>query len=111
MVNINGEDWRITLASSNHPALQRSDGSFTLGCCDDILKTIYISENLTPQYFKKVLCHELTHAAMFSYNVDLSIEQEELLADLFATYGQEIINMTNKIFCRMNGKKIKGTCY
>ena len=27
--------------------------------------------------------------------------QEELLADLIATYGQEIINMTNSIFNRL----------
>lgn len=38
---------------------------------------------------------------MFSYNIELSIEQEELLADLIATYGQEIINMTNSIFNRL----------
>jgi hypothetical protein len=36
---------------------------------------------------KKVLCHEVTHAAMFSYNVEISLMEEELLADLFATYG------------------------
>lgn len=36
---------------------------------------------------KKVLSHEITHAAMFSYNISLSMEQEELLADLVATYG------------------------
>jgi len=36
---------------------------------------------------KKVLCHELTHAAMFSYNVELTLDQEELFADLIATYG------------------------
>jgi len=47
---------------------------------------------------KKVLCHEITHAAMFSYDVNLSIEQEELLADLIATYGEEIIEVTNRIF-------------
>lgn len=40
---------------------------------------------------------------MFSYNVDLSYEQEELLADLIASYGQQIISITNQIF-----KKIKG---
>ena len=32
---------------------------------------------------------------------ELSFEQEELLADLIATYGQEIINMTNSIFNRL----------
>lgn len=46
---------------------------------------------------KKVLCHEIAHAAMFSYGVELGLEQEELLADLMATYGQEIIETTNKI--------------
>lgn len=38
---------------------------------------------------------------MFSYDIELSLEQEELLADLMATYGQEIIFTTNKIFKRL----------
>ena len=50
---------------------------------------------------KKVLCHEITHAAMFSYNVFLTYEQEELIADLLATYGEEIVDITNKIFSRI----------
>ena len=103
MVNINGEDWRILLVSSNHPALQRPDGSFTLGCCDDNFKSIYIIEGLTDFYFKKVLCHEFVHACMYSYNIDLNEYQEEVLADLIATYGQEIISITNSIFCRLAG--------
>ena len=45
---------------------------------------------------KKVLCHEITHAAMFSYNVNLSLEQEELVADLISTYGEEIVYMKDK---------------
>lgn len=44
---------------------------------------------------------QITHAAMFSYNVDLSIEQEELIADLISTYGEEIIYITNKIFTKL----------
>ncbi len=52
---------------------------------------------------KKVLCHEIVHAAMFSYNVELTLEQEELVADLIATYGEEIIEVTDQMF-----KKIKG---
>ncbi len=38
---------------------------------------------------------------MFSYNVNLSIEQEELVADLISTYGEEIIYITNKIFNKL----------
>lgn len=101
MIRINGEDWKILIVSSNHPAIQRPDGSSTLGCCDDDMKSIYIVENLTDFYFKKVLCHELVHACMYSYNIDLNDYQEEVLADLIATYGQEIIFITNSMFKRL----------
>lgn len=89
------------MTSPTHPMLIRSDGSLSIGACDDITKTIYLNEQLNSSKMKKVLCHEIAHAAMFSYNVDLSMEQEELLADLFATYGQEIIDITNKVFRRI----------
>lgn len=102
MVNINGEDWRIFIVSSNHPAIQRPDGSNTLGCCDDNVKSIYIIEGLNDFYFKKVLCHELVHACMYSYDIDLNDYQEEVLADLVATYGQEIILITNTMFKRLS---------
>lgn len=105
MFIINNENWYIKLVSPNHPKLYRSDNSLTIGVCDDSVKTIYIANNLTPQLLKKVLCHEITHASMFSYNINLNIDQEEILADLIATYGQEIMNITNEIFRRI--KKIK----
>lgn len=85
--------------------LMRIDGSYAFAACDDESKSIYISEYVENSFLKKVLCHELTHAAMFSYNVDLSLEQEELLADLIATYGQEIISITNQIFRRIQKSK------
>jgi hypothetical protein len=65
----------------------RGDGSYTIGACDDTYKTIYICEDLQPKLMKKVLCHELTHAAMFSYNIEMNLAQEELFADLVASYG------------------------
>ena len=105
MFVINGDYWRITLVSADHPTLMRSDGSVTIGWCDDIDKTIYINRDLGRKMFKKVLCHELTHAAMFSYNIDLTLEQEEILADLIATYGQEIVYITNLVFKRIIEKR------
>ena len=95
MFTINGEYWQIVMCSANHPMLIRNDGSLSVGACDDTSKTIYLNENLHGNFLKKVLCHELTHAAMFSYNVYLSLEQEELLAELICTYGEEIITITN----------------
>ena len=91
----------IKLVSPNHPSLQLPNGKYSIGACDDKTKCVYISEGLSSQKSRQVLCHELTHAAMFSYNVDLSLEQEELMADLIATYGQEIIYETNNFFNRL----------
>ena len=101
MFNINGVEWYIKFASPNHPKLQKFDGTFALGSCDNSNKTIYISEEVPMNKLRKVLCHEITHAAMFSYEVVLSIDQEELIADLIATYGAEIIAVTNRIFSRI----------
>ena len=101
MITINGEHWRIVMCSIYHPMLIRSDGSVAIGACDDASKTIYLNGNLRGDFLKKVLCHELTHAAMFSYNVELTIEQEELLAELIATYGEEIIDITNILFYKL----------
>lgn len=83
----------------------RSDGSITIGVTDNDTRIISLDENLHGKKLKKVICHELTHAAMFSYGVDLNIDQEEIIADLIATYGQEIIHKTNTIFDRLNKKQ------
>lgn len=103
MFTINGEYWKIHLVSPNHPALYRPDGSLTIGACDDDTKTIYVNDMLNDTLMRKVICHEITHAAMFSYNVKLTIDQEELLADLIATYGDEIILITNRVFSKIKG--------
>jgi hypothetical protein len=97
MIIINGERWMARLVSPSHPALMSPNGP-ALGCCDDITKTIYISNSVHPSQVKKVLCHELVHAAMYSYNVDINDYEEEIVADLIATYGDEIIALSNIVY-------------
>lgn len=101
MFLINNIYWKLAFVSPNFPLLRRMDGEYSIGACDNLTRTIYINETLRGDLLKKVLCHQITHAAMFSYNVDLSIEQEELIADLISTYGEEIIYITNKIFTKL----------
>lgn len=105
MFKINGDNWRVVFVSPYHPMLQKKDDSYTLGACVDDTKKIYINNELSLEKLKKVLCHEITHAAMFSYDIQLTEDQEELLADLLATYGQEIIDITNKIFSKIKNKR------
>lgn len=101
MFRLNNDRWSIKFVQSFDPILKTNDDKYTIGICDDQTKTIYLNDQLKGKQLKKVLCHEIVHCAMFSYNVFLTSEQEELLADLIATYGEEIICVTNKIFRKL----------
>ena len=101
MILINNIYWKVVFVPFNYPLLKKIDGSYTIGACDNLTRTIYINENLTGKLLNKVLCHQITHAAMFSYNVELSIEQEQIIADIISTYGKEIIYITNKVFNKL----------
>ena len=101
---INGIGWRVLIVPPTYPALQVKENQFTLGCCDNNTKTIYIADGLNEVKFRKVLAHEVTHAAMFSYGVQLTLDQEELLADIFSTYGDEIVQVTNKVFNKIKSR-------
>jgi predicted SprT family Zn-dependent metalloprotease len=54
--------------------LRRPNGLYSPGCCNDLNKTIYIDENVSDFYLRKILSHELVHACMYSYNIELSEE-------------------------------------
>ena len=104
MFFINKVRWNIVFVPFNSYQLLKSDGHLTFATCDDITKTIYINNQIYGKFLKKVLCHEITHAAMFSYGINLTVDQEELLADLIATYGDEIIYTTNKKLKKLTGE-------
>lgn len=101
MFEINNEKWYVKFVSPTNSIFIMNNGEYTVGTCDDISKTIYLASTLKGKKLKKVLCHEIVHAAMFSYDVDLNYEQEELLANIIATYGEEILKITNDIFKRL----------
>lgn len=101
MFTINGIYWRIKWVHPQDNNLLKEDGTYTLGVCDNTTKIISLSDALEGRLLKKVLTHEIVHAAMFSYSIHLSIEQEEVIADIIATYGEEIINITDKVFKKL----------
>ena len=95
---INGVRWRVRLVSPAHPLLLTPWKTHALGVCDKVTQTICIDETLSPQSLKEVLCHEIVHAFMFSYMIDLSYSEEELVAELMSQYGEEILETTNIIY-------------
>ena len=102
MFLINNVYWKLAFVPPDFPLLRRMSGEYSIGACDNLTRTIYINETLRGDLLKKVLCHEITHAAMFSYNVSLTIEQEEIIADIISTYGEQIVYITNKVFNKLS---------
>ena len=57
MYVINGIYWKLAFVPPDFPLLQRFNGDYTIGACDNLTRTIYISEMLSGSLLKKVLCH------------------------------------------------------
>lgn len=101
MIIINGELWRVRIVQPSYYILTQKTGLPAVGCCDDVTKTIYLSQSLSLLELRHVLCHELVHAAMYSYNIDLEDNIEEIVANIIADYGDEIIQLTNIVFDKL----------
>ena len=101
---INGVRWRVRLVSPAHPLLLTPWQTHALGVCDKVTQIICVDETLSPQLLKEVLCHEIVHAFMYSYMIDLSYSEEELVAELMSEYGESIVSVTNAVY---DGIKMK----
>lgn len=88
---VNGNTWVVKFVRLADKNLRRSDGSFTLGICDNNIKTIFIANNQSDYKTEHILCHEITHAICFEYNIILPIDTEEWLCNFMADHGKEII--------------------
>lgn len=94
---INGTNWRVQYKNPLSGELKRSDGTISLGVTDRNTHTIYLSSALHGYMQRKVLIHEVCHAICMSYDVYLPIEQEEILCDFVATYGDEVFSIVDMI--------------
>lgn len=99
---INNLIWKINFVKPYSPFLETQYGNFTFGVCDNTNQQIYIASNLTGATLKKVLCHEIAHAVLYSYQVYLPVKEDELFADMMATYGEEILYLTNIYYKKRN---------
>lgn len=103
MIVINGVEWQIKFVSPFNPHLHTSSNSQALGCCDSYDKVIYINKILNPIQLKIVLRHELTHAIIYSYDINMSRKEEERLAHFISYYGEEIVDLSKQVYNERKG--------
>lgn len=97
MFAINGIEWDIVFCRPDSDNLRRSDGSYTVGVSDFSTRCVYLSDLLRGELLRKVTAHELVHCFMFSYSINIPLEEEEFIADWVATYGTDLIILLDEI--------------
>lgn len=102
VVKINNNLWRIQFTYPQNPNLHMSNGKQVLGVCDNNIKTIYIADNQSENKTEHIICHEITHAICFEYNITIDYELEEWLCNFMADHIRETVNILDIIL-----KKVK----
>lgn len=101
MFSINNIDWNVQFVPANSSYLRRKNGTTTVGMTDGNTMTIYLSDNLYGKMLKKVVTHELCHCVTISLGIYMDIMQEEQLADFIATYGENILKLSDEVYQRI----------
>lgn len=96
-IRINNIKWNIVFVNPSNPNLITNNGIYTLGMTDNNIKTIFINNKLHGNLLYDVLCHELTHAYIFSYGIKYTIDEEERLCQFISRFGKSIINNTDEL--------------
>lgn len=104
---MNGDFWHVRFTSPRNPVLVDRTHTLTVAVTDPETMTIYLADNLYGGFLQKVLIHELSHAAMYSYDLVSEIHRmckkkywipmEEFCANLIANYGSEVFGIAYSV--------------
>ena len=103
---VNGNIWLLKFAHPKSSNLRMSNGKQVLGMCDNNIKTIFIANNQTDYKTEHIICHEITHASCFEYNITIPYGLEEDLCNFMADYGKEIIYIVEDLISEITRKRV-----
>lgn len=100
---MNGITWKIKHVPKESDYLIERTGTRTVATTDPGKKCVYLSEDLNGPFKLRVFIHELSHCALFSFNLlkdihrmvapEYWIEAEEWICNYIADYGQMIFDI------------------
>ena len=101
---LNSIQWQILWVDNKNSLLSRTDGSMSVGVTDMNTHCIYLAKSLHGAFLRKVIIHELCHCVCMSYDIYMPIEQEEMLCDFVATYGDQVFEIVDILTGYMGDK-------
>lgn len=103
---MNGYLWKVEIVSADSDYLISRNGR-TVATTDPDELCIFLSEELSGDFKKRVIAHEMGHAFCFSFGLlqeiwdccypDRRIQMEEFICNFVADYGERIFEITYKI--------------
>lgn len=104
---LNNYIWKIRTVPADSPYLVDRQGVLTVATTDPDELCVFLSEELTGNFKKRVIAHEMGHATCFSFGLlpeiweccypDRRIQMEEFICNFVADYGERIFEITYKI--------------
>lgn len=105
---MNGYQWHVRIVDHYSEKLVDRTGGKKLATTDPNTHCIYLSSDLSGDFFTTVLIHELGHCAIISFDLTREIrrmvkpqywiEAEEFLCNFIADYGMLIFRTAYKLF-------------
>lgn len=90
-----GEEWWVIFSvSPKDPILLDWKDDRTLAVTDLNERLIFINKTLDTESFCRVLAHELTHCALYSYGPDYF--DEETVCNIVSIFGPRIYELTKE---------------
>lgn len=102
---MNGRPWTVIFVEPDNPVLVDRTDTMRVATTSPADGAIYLSKSLHGSFLKRVLLHELCHAAMISYDMLYEmhrmtkptywIDMEESICNIIADKGPEIMSIAN----------------
>lgn len=97
-ITINNVEWRVFFVDKTHTELVDDNGeqvSYGVACLREC--EIYIDRELSKDYMRQIITHELMHAFAFSYRESIEQESEEKICDFIAAHFDELKRLRKAI--------------
>ena len=103
---MNNYIWQVVTVPADSPYLVDRTNTLTVATTDPDTLCIYLSNELTGDFKKRVIAHEIGHAACFSFGLldeihsysrpGKQIQLEEFICNFVADYSEMIFDITYK---------------
>lgn len=97
MFEINGILWRIFFCDPRDAVLYTGRTGFTLGVTDRELHMVFLSSELYGEKLRDVLMHEICHCFVYSYGIEIDVDDEECMCQFLEHYGEPVTFLTDEI--------------